>query len=63
MVEHLAAENGETPNELLARLAREQFKKELDTAFEGQPGVSLPAHPGRGLRGRRAGLRSRRRAD
>jgi hypothetical protein len=38
MVEHLAAENGETPNEMLARLAREQFKKDLDTAFESQPG-------------------------
>lgn len=38
MVEHLAAENGETPNEMLARLAREQFEKELDTAFESPPG-------------------------
>lgn len=38
MVEHLAAENGETPNEMLSRLARAQFKEELDTAFESPPG-------------------------
>jgi hypothetical protein len=38
MVEQLAAENGETPNEMLSRLAREQFEKDLDTAFESQPG-------------------------
>lgn len=38
MVEHLAAENGETPNELLTRLAREQFERELDTAFESPAG-------------------------
>ena len=38
MVEHLAAQNGETPNEMLARLARAQLEKELDTAFVSQPG-------------------------
>lgn len=38
MVEHLAAENGETPNEMLARLARAQLKEELDAAFESAPG-------------------------
>ena len=38
MVEHLAAEIGETPNEMLSRLARAQLEKELDTAFESQPG-------------------------
>jgi hypothetical protein len=38
MVEHLAAESGETPNEMLSRLARAQFEKELDAAFESQPG-------------------------
>lgn len=38
MVEHLAAENGETPNEMLSRLARAQFKGELDTPFEGPLG-------------------------
>lgn len=38
MVERLAAENGETPNEMLTRLAREEFEKDLDTAFESQPG-------------------------
>lgn len=37
-VEHLAAENGETPNEMIARLLHEQLEKELDTAFESQPG-------------------------
>lgn len=34
IVEHLAAENGETPNEMLSRLARAQFEADLDTAFE-----------------------------
>ena len=38
MVEHLAAENGETPNEMLSRLLRAQFKEELDAAFESAPG-------------------------
>lgn len=38
MVEHLAAENGETPNAMLARLARAQLEKELDNAFVSQPG-------------------------
>jgi hypothetical protein len=38
MVEHHAAENGETPNEMLSRLARAQLAKELDTAFASQPG-------------------------
>lgn len=38
MVEYLAAENGEAPLELLSRLLREQFMKELDTAFESAPG-------------------------
>lgn len=38
MVEQLAAENGETPNEMRARLVREQFKGELGTAFEIAPG-------------------------
>lgn len=38
MVEQLAAENGETPHELLLRLARQQFESDLDTAFESPPG-------------------------
>jgi hypothetical protein len=38
MVKYLAAENGEAPIELLSRLLREQFMKELDTAFESAPG-------------------------
>jgi hypothetical protein len=63
MVEHLAFENGETPIEMLSRLARVQFKEELDAAFESPPGVTLSAHLGRGVRRRCAGLRPRRRAD
>lgn len=41
MVEHLAAESGETPNELLSRLAREELENELDRAFESPPGSRL----------------------
>jgi len=54
MVENLAAENGETPRELLARLLREQFAKELETAFESPPGsryrrILAEAFEGEGL--------------
>lgn len=38
MVEHLAAENDETPNEMLSRLARAQFEEVLEAAFESAPG-------------------------
>lgn len=37
VVEHLAAENGETPNQLFSRLVRKQFEKEVDAAFESAP--------------------------